>query len=354
MKRIFALALALGMVLSLVGCSKTQPEEETVTEINWDIAPTIIIGDRSYNAPGMPVSELPEGYDYIGDLSEEAAYNTGLAGTPMYAERSENFVDFYLYQECGTPVSEDTVDNTQLQMAYVHWISLDWEEPVQEEETSEEIEEETEEPFVRAIRVFGDLYYDTGETDDSLRCGNMDGQITSSTEGAIPEEDGESNFGIGYGYQFWDDTIQVYLPEEQVWEVFRKDPDAPDGWGLTLTAEDVTATGLTLTFTQTGGTVTGALQTGAAYWLETETETGWEYVEPLDGEDICWSDVALSPGTECTTQYEVDWSELYGTLPAGHYRIGKNVMQCHDDTNWDNKTYYAEFDVGTWQSEMKK
>jgi hypothetical protein len=85
-----------------------------------------------------------------------------------------------------------------------------------------------------------------------------------------------------------------------------------------------------------------------------ETETGWEYVEPLDGEDVCWSDVALSPGTECTTKYEVDWSELYGTLPAGHYRIGKNVMQCHDDTNWDNKTYYAEFDVGAWQSEMKK
>jgi hypothetical protein len=50
----------------------------------------------------------------------------------------------------------------------------------------------------------------------------------------------------------------------------------------------------------------------------------------------------------------VNWSGLYGTLPAGHYRIGKNVMQCHDDTNWDNKTYYAEFDVGAWQSEMKK
>jgi hypothetical protein len=343
MKRIFALALALGIVLSLVSCSKTQPEEEARTEILSDIAPTILIGDRKFNAPGMPVNELPEGYDYIGDLSEEAAYNTGLAGTPMYAESSEDFVDFYLYQECGTPVSEDTVDNTQLQMAYVHWISSDWEEPVQEEETQEA--ENTEAPFVRTIQVLGDLYYDTGETDDSVRCGNMDGQITSSTEGAVPQEDGQSNFGIGYGYQFWDDTIQVYLPEEQVWEVFRRDPDAPDGWGLTLTAENVSPTGLTLVFTQSDGTITGELQTGAAYWLDVETETGWEYVEPLDGEDICWTDEAWSLGTKCIIGYEVDWSGLYGALPAGHYRMGKNVMLCHDDSNWDNKTYYAEFTI---------
>jgi hypothetical protein len=342
MKRIFALALALGIVLSLVSCSKTQSEEETRTEILSDIAPTIVIGDRSYNAPGMPVSELPEGYDYIGDLSEEAAYNTGLAGTPMYAESQSDFVDFYLYQECGTPVSEDTIDNTQLQMAYVHWISSDWEEPVQEE-TQEA--ENTDAPFVRTIQVLGDLYYDTGETDDSVRCGNMDGQITSSTEGAVPQEEGQSNFGIGYGYQFWDDSIQVYLPEEQVWEVFRRDPDAPDGWGLTLTAENVSSTGLTLVFTQSDGTVTGALQTGAAYWLDVETETGWEYVEPLDGEDICWTDEAWSLGTKCTTGYEVNWSGLYGALPAGHYRMGKNVMLSHDDSNWDNKTYYAEFTI---------
>ena len=39
----------------------------------------------------------------------------------MYAETERGFADFYLYQECGTPVSEDTVDNTRLQWAYVRW-----------------------------------------------------------------------------------------------------------------------------------------------------------------------------------------------------------------------------------------
>lgn len=29
--------------------------------------------------------------------------------------------DFYIYQECGTPVSEHEVDNTKRQWAYVKW-----------------------------------------------------------------------------------------------------------------------------------------------------------------------------------------------------------------------------------------
>ncbi len=30
----------------------------------------------------------------------------------------------YLYQECGTPIDEYTVDNTQRQQAYVQWIAV--------------------------------------------------------------------------------------------------------------------------------------------------------------------------------------------------------------------------------------
>ena len=76
-----------------------------------------------YIAPYMPVNELPEGYEYIGDLSEDAASDTGLAGCKMYAVKEKNSLeDFYLYQECGTPVSEDTVDTTQRQWAYVQWV----------------------------------------------------------------------------------------------------------------------------------------------------------------------------------------------------------------------------------------
>lgn len=71
------------------------------------------------------------------------------------------------------------------------------------------------------VRVNDKLYYDTGrESTISGRCGNMDGEITSTVDGTeIPTEDNQSNFGSGFGYQYGaDDTIEIYMNEK--WFVF--------------------------------------------------------------------------------------------------------------------------------------
>lgn len=71
------------------------------------------------------------------------------------------------------------------------------------------------------VRVNGKLYYDTGkESSVSGRCGNMDGEITSTVDGTeIPMEDNQSNFGSGFGYQYGaDDTIEIYMNEK--WFIF--------------------------------------------------------------------------------------------------------------------------------------
>ena len=71
------------------------------------------------------------------------------------------------------------------------------------------------------VRVNGKLYYDTGkESTISGRCGNMDGEITSTVDGTeIPMEDNQSNFGSGFGYQYGaDDTIEIYMNDK--WFVF--------------------------------------------------------------------------------------------------------------------------------------
>ena len=71
------------------------------------------------------------------------------------------------------------------------------------------------------VRINGKLYYDTGrESTISGRCGNMDGEITSTVDGTeIPMEDNQSNFGSGFGYQYGtDDTIEIYMNEK--WFVF--------------------------------------------------------------------------------------------------------------------------------------
>jgi hypothetical protein len=71
------------------------------------------------------------------------------------------------------------------------------------------------------VMVNGKLYYDTGsESTIEGRCGTMDGEISSTVDGSqVPTEDNQSNFGVGYGYQYGqNNTIEVYINDK--WIVF--------------------------------------------------------------------------------------------------------------------------------------
>lgn len=116
MKKYAVFVLGVIYILTLAGCATRQGEMRPAT------APMITINGNNYFAPYMPVDELPNGYEYIGDLPEECANDTGLAGCKMYGIKElDSFPDFYLYQECGTPISEDTMDRSLRQWAYVQW-----------------------------------------------------------------------------------------------------------------------------------------------------------------------------------------------------------------------------------------
>lgn len=120
-----------------------------------------------------------------------------------------------------------------------------------------------------------------------------------------------------------------------------------DPWGLTLSVSDVTSTGLTLTFTQSGGSHTGELSCGAPYWVEQKSGDGWSAVPAIDGEEAhAWTAEAhIVPANDSRAE-AVCWDWLYGRLEAGHYRIGKAVSNCAaPGGNSDDVTYYAEFDV---------
>lgn len=116
MKRIVSVILFLTCMLLLIGCGKQQVEAPNTP------APSIVINNQHFHATNMPVNELPEGYEYIDVLSVDAANGTGLEGCKMYAiKEKDSFRDFYLYQECGTPIDKNTVDAMKRQWAYVHW-----------------------------------------------------------------------------------------------------------------------------------------------------------------------------------------------------------------------------------------
>lgn len=67
------------------------------------------------------------------------------------------------------------------------------------------------------VVVDGVLYKDTGKISTELRCGMMDGEITSTVD-TVPEEDDQSNFGTGYGYQYGMSGIEVSIDGE--WHIF--------------------------------------------------------------------------------------------------------------------------------------
>ena len=75
----------------------------------------------------------------------------------------------------------------------------------------------------RMLMVDGVLYEDAGCEDTTEgRCGNMDGEITFSVESwQQPEEDGQSNFGSGFGYQIGMEPDTLEILQDGHWLVFR-------------------------------------------------------------------------------------------------------------------------------------
>lgn len=83
-------------------------------------------------------------------------------------------------------------------------------------------QEEEQWALIPMVMVNGELYLDTGmESSVDGRCGVMDGEITSSVDGTQkPTQDGESNFGTGYEYQYGsqEGTIEIFMNEK--WRIF--------------------------------------------------------------------------------------------------------------------------------------
>ncbi len=122
------------------------------------------------------------------------------------------------------------------------------------------------------------------------------------------------------------------------------DNDKADLLGIQLSATDITPTGLTLVCNQSGGQATGELFTGSMYWLEKKVNGEWVAVEMVQ-DNIGWDDMALLIQMDGSTEWTIDWDWIYGVLPAGSYRIGKEILDFRATGDYDTHTYYAEFEI---------
>jgi len=122
--------------------------------------------------------------------------------------------------------------------------------------------------------------------------------------------------------------------------------DRESEWGVTLSAKDVTPTGLTIVCTQSGGNPSGELDTGSYYIIQKYEDGEWSDVEWLPQEyDVGWTAEAWIIPMNDVVEWEVDWEWLYGELPAGTYRIGKEIMDFRGAGDFDQEFHYAEFEI---------
>ena len=119
-----------------------------------------------------------------------------------------------------------------------------------------------------------------------------------------------------------------------------------DDWGLNVSAIDITPSGLKLVIVNSINNPT-AFGYGSYYWLEQRIDNEWITVEFAPQEyDVAWtSELYMLKANDITT-IGIDWEWLYGNLPDGHYRVGKNIDNFIQSQKGESRAYYAEFIIG--------
>ena len=122
MRKRIAFIMIMAFVWLTTGCGALNSAE---SEKVYAGAPTIVLNGYKYFASDMVIlQELPAGYSYDGELTDAEKEYAHIIGSKYYIqedEGTETLNDFYVYQECGTRISDDEVDNTKRQWAYARW-----------------------------------------------------------------------------------------------------------------------------------------------------------------------------------------------------------------------------------------
>ncbi len=117
-----------------------------------------------------------------------------------------------------------------------------------------------------------------------------------------------------------------------------------DGRGLTLTAENVTPSGCTLRFAKGAGAWQGEACTGTWFRLDVPQNKLWAPLPTPDG--TAWNAIAvLLPAEGEETAADIGWTGLYGELPAGRYRIVKEVVDVTAPGEFETLYYCAYFEI---------
>lgn len=132
---------------------------------------------------------------------------------------------------------------------------------------------------------------------------------------------------------------------------FTIDEHTPNIFGIAMTAKNVSPESVTLAVEQSGASfhVKRNLGYKARFVLESKTGSGeWKKV---DGNPVTWAPDIEPINENGVTEIKEDFSDIYGSLPDGTYRISKQFVnyigtgETKDDI-LNSSTYYCEFVIG--------
>jgi len=179
--------------------------------------------------------------------------------------------------------------------------------------------------------------------------------VTVKTEGytIIVSEHGDATLRTG-GADYDFDLKEQEL--EQLTELVlthRPTIERPeDDWGISMKAVSWSPTSATVHCAYEGEASENMPSEGlAGYSLERWNGTAWEEPKRIFEGNVDWAGVEepLVPGG--IREYSFRWDWLYGELPEGTYRIGKQFSKIKEDNGisrtFDRQTFYAEFSIGT-------
>lgn len=119
----------------------------------------------------------------------------------------------------------------------------------------------------------------------------------------------------------------------------------PDTWGITLSASDVTPTGMSVAYLWNDTWKTGKLEYGDAFTIECYAGGKWEKVPYVCDEVPEFTELAYELAANETVTKKRGWKDIYGELPSGKYRLCTDIIDCRNPGDCDIKTYYAYFTI---------
>ena len=121
-------------------------------------------------------------------------------------------------------------------------------------------------------------------------------------------------------------------------------------WHVRIGSEDVKPTGLRLTFEESGeGHASFIAEEG--FWLETFDGSIWRLLkEPLTLTSA--EGRTISVAWEQKDSFDIDWSDSYGALPEGYYRLGRYYTVTMEDGRTETQPCYCKFQIRNQQMDV--